>query len=247
MASFACNSVHWISRHASTACSTRLTHKIECMMTGIPHGHKYVYILGNLYQYKVFLESHHSPKNTLCVLAMGQICQRRASVGDAPRISAPAEAAPCMPKKHDPKRYANDYSRPKLLGWENEWLFKMPRCNEISWRDLTCSHVMFVLAPTPRTTMNVQCSICSKSPCNYMFHHFLGVFWSLMHLQSLAGSTILRIRMMTRNQSSQKKSHGTRRSPTIQQTNSAETWNLSFLVVVAMLDMGFLYSGIYSS
>lgn len=72
------------------------------------------------------------------------------------------------------------------------------------------------------------------------FSSMLGVLWSLMHLQSLAGSTILRIRMMTRNQSSQKKSHGTRRSPTIQQTNSAEIWNLSFLVVVAMLDMGFV-------
>lgn len=180
MASFACNSVRRISIHASMACSTRLTHKIECMMTGRAHGDKYLDILGNLYQYKFFLESHHSPKNTLCVLAMGQICQRRASVGDAPRVSAPAEAAPCMPKKHDPKRYANDYSRPTHLGWENEWLFKMPRCNEISWRDLTCSHVMFVLAPTPRTIMNVQCSICSKSPCNYMFYHFLGVLWSLM-------------------------------------------------------------------
>ena len=114
-----------------------------------------MYILGNLYQYKFFLESHHSPKNALVVLAMGQICQRRASVGDAPRTSVPAEAPPCMPKKHDPKRYANDYSRPKLLGWENKWLFKMPRRDGISWRDLTCSHVMFFPAPTPRTIMNV--------------------------------------------------------------------------------------------
>lgn len=28
---------------------------------------------------------------------------------------------------------------------------------------------MFVLAPTPRTIMNVQCSICLKIPCNYIF------------------------------------------------------------------------------
>ena len=112
-----------------------------------------MYTLGKWYQYKFFLERDHSPKNTLGVLAMGQICQRRASVGDAPRISVPAEAAPCMPKKHDPKRYANDYSRPALLGHDPMEFHR---------------DVMFVLAPTPRTIINV-CSICSKSPFDNIF------------------------------------------------------------------------------
>ena len=39
---------------------------------------------------------------------MGQICQRRAQV-EAPSAAPPTQTL--MPKKHDPKRYATDYSR----------------------------------------------------------------------------------------------------------------------------------------
>lgn len=42
---------------------------------------------------------------------MGQLCQRRAAI-PAASVAVPGEAdAATVPKKHDPKRYANDYSR----------------------------------------------------------------------------------------------------------------------------------------